>query len=688
MRRLEPLARKVASAEVMRHLSLELRGLRSSACVERIEELFRRQPGRLEIAVHPALVELWVAREFPLLRFASELERSGYQLSPCPGDRWMRSMIACFTLAGIGAALAPAFPGRTGPLALGGLALCIAGVPLACAAMRGLRRGVLVPELLLVVGLLAAGIGAAWSGGGLALMAALCLAGRIAHDRVLARQGGAAMSAEEAEGVLCRRIAGGRVELVSCGRIRRGDQLLIAPGELIPVEASADGAVDLVLDEGRLAPGERVPPGAWNAGSIAVRVTAARSFSASALGAALSPEQNAGSLHSIALLAAAAAGWALAGDGARGLEIAAAACCASSPAALALALLRRRVEARLRSEGLLVRRADFLERAASVRRVAFDRLAVTTPGALRFPEAVMRLSGEERAALAHLAVQSQHPRCLAVRRALAGRERSIELPVLDGAPVRVEASAGVELELAGSRYRLGAPRWAVERGAAPAAGLGFSRDGRLLAWLVADEELRAGARDELRAMIGHGLEPWLLSGDEPAHVAAAAGELGIACSRGGMRPCDKIAWLEERDRGDTLFLGDGVNDDDAGARAHASGTPSSHRPLPAAPSDFFLLRPGLAPVASALAAARELVAVTCWMRRLGGAATGAAIAISWAGVARPWHVAGLMPLAALLLAAAALRWIAVMSPGSGSRMRVARACPAVLEPAAAVATHS
>ncbi|HWM85759.1 MAG TPA: hypothetical protein VNO33_07970, partial [Kofleriaceae bacterium] len=163
MRRLEPLARRVASAEVLRHLSLELRGLRSSACVERIEELFRRQPGRLEIAVHPALLELWVAREFPLLRFASELERSGYQLSPSRGDRtdrWTRAMIACFLLAGIGEALASAFPGRAGPLALGGLALCIAGAPLACAAMTGLRRGVLVPELLLVVGLLAAGIGA------------------------------------------------------------------------------------------------------------------------------------------------------------------------------------------------------------------------------------------------------------------------------------------------------------------------------------------------------------------------------------------------------------------------------------------------------------------------------------------------------------------------------------------------
>jgi len=233
----------------------------------------------------------------------------------------------------------------------------------------------------------------------------------------------------------------------------------------------------------------------------------------------------------------------------------------------------------------------------------------------------------------------------------------------------------VEAEYAGSRYRLGAPDWVVERGAAPAAGLGFSRDGRLLAWLIADEALRPGARDAVDALVQQGLEPWLLSGDDDARVKAVAAELGIAPehARGNMKPEDKMAWLAEHGRKGALFIGDGLND--GAVDALVSGTPAADRPLRAAASDFSLIAPGLAPLAGALTAARELGVATRQLQRAGASVSGAAVLLSVAGLAHPLLVALFMPLAALTMAAWAARQLSGDAPARDRRARSAHLGP-------------
>jgi P-type Cu2+ transporter len=121
-----------------------------------------------------------------------------------------------------------------------------------------------------------------------------------------------------------------------------------------------------------------------------------------------------------------------------------------------------------------------------------------------------------------------------------------------------------------------------------------------------------------------------------------------------MQPHDKAAWLADRDHRDALFLGDGLNDGAAGAGALASGTPNADRPLSAAPSDFYLTEPGLAPVACALSAARELCAATGHARVVAGACSVVAALLAAAGLVAPLMVAAAMPLAGLAIAGAAL----------------------------------
>jgi Cu2+-exporting ATPase len=711
---LEPLARHIASAEVLRQLAFDVRGLHSGGCVWLIEELFRRQTGRLQIAVHRAMsrIELWVARDFRLDRFVSELERFGYTLAPVRAraaerTAGLRARIAQSAALAVASIVVPVVLGPrhaiaiAGVLVLGGLALWTSAPAFFRSALRGLRRGAIVAELPISVGLLCAWAGSAWSaatdaipvaGCGVAMLVALSVGGRALLDWMLERERRHALAGDGADGIVCRRVKNEKVDLVGCRRIHRGDDLLIAPGELVPVEAilsPGSEPAEFVFDaqDGGgprpVAAGERVPAGAYNAGSSAVRVCAAQPFSLAALFPAR-PEASASASHSgLALLLAAGAGaalWSLAGHGPRALDAAAAILLAWPPASFAIAIARQRVEARLRRDGLLVRRADFLERARAVRRVALDKAGTLTASSLelRFPEVLARLDAEECAALYHLASHSPHPRCAAVRRALA---REGQHSLLEGVAVRAEPCQGVEAEIEGRRYRLGAPRWVVERGAAPAAGLGFSRDGRLLAWFIADESPRPSARDGLAALSGLELETWLLSSDRPELVAEMAEALGVPAgrARGDMKPRDKVAWLAEHDRGDTLFIGDGITDGAAGAAASVSGTPAADRPLMAAASDFYLTSAGLSPVASALAAARELHLLVRLSQLAGGACSSAAVFLALVGMASPVLVAASMPVAALAIAAVATRSFArerAPGPGRSGRLELVAAPPA------------
>jgi P-type Cu2+ transporter len=655
---LAPLARKIASTEFVRRVALDVRGLHSGGCAWLIEELFLREPGRLQIAIDPARsrAELWVTRGFSIERFVGAVERFGYRLVP---ERTQERRIdavhrlaLCAALAGFAIALraAEASAGAAAGLldgvaaGLGPLALWIGGEELVRPARRALGRrdwcaaAAELPPILAV-----ACAAAAWGWTAAALLAGLCASGRLIEDWMLARERRRGSDAS-ADGLLCRRIAGERVDVVSCRRIRRGDELLLAPGDVLAVDAilsaRSDGAelAEAERPARRYAAGERVPAGAWNAGSRPIRVAAAGRFSLAALlpradGASCAAAPHAAQL--VLLAAAGAAAWALRGGGARAFEVAAAVLLAGSPAALGVAVARERVEAGLRQSGLLVRRADFFERARAVRRVLVDEIGTFTEAGLelRFPEALHRLSEPDRAALDHLAAHGRHPTCRAVRRALA---RIAPFPLGDGA-VRVDGG-GIETELDGARYRLDAPGWSIERGA---GGLGFWRDGRLLAWLVTDEAVRAGARAELEALADDGIQVLLLT-EKPARARELAGRIGLACELGAVKPGEAGA-LE----GDALVIAD------AAVGARVAGAPAGDRPLGAAAADFLLLGPGLAPVAGALRGARELAELCRRIRLVAGAAGACAAVLALAGAASPWLVGAAMPLGALAIAAGA-----------------------------------
>jgi Cu2+-exporting ATPase len=718
---LEPLAVGVTSASSICRLALDVQGMHCAGCVWLIEELFRRQRDGSEILVNPALgtIDLWVGREFPLARFVDSIERFGYQLGPARkgadarADGLLLRLGICLALAGNSMMLAAAiyFGLDAGPLhqlfvsaswAMAALSVIVGGPVFFRSAWQGLRQRILHLDVPISLGILLAFAGSSWAmvasrSHGIyfdtvSVFIALMLLGRVLQQRVLAANRRRLLADDGIDGILCRRVVKGRVEVVGCRALAEGDQLLVATGDLIPVACTlaegeaADVSLDWVSGESeprRFAAGETIPAGAFNAGRTALRLTAGQPFADSALIALLrAPRRSRGDqpgahasrlarrvsgIYVTLTLAAALGGlcaWWLAGDAARGIEVAIAVLVVTCPCAfgIALPLAHELFQAGLRRQGLFVRTADFADRARSVRRIVFDKTGTLTTGRLELrasdgTAALARLSAADRTALYDLAAQSNHPRSQAVRRAL---EEGGRVSLDSGVAVHEQPGAGIEAEIRGFRYRLGAPWWVTD-GALdnrPAgADLGFSIDGAPLAWFATYEAMRPDATNELGELARAGYELWILSGDQPERVAAAAAELGLDPARalGSMTPDGKAAWLAAHDRGDTLFLGDGINDGLAADDATCSGTPAIDRPFMATRSDFYLTTAGLAPIGRALAAAHRLARVARRNLVFTTSYNAAAVALCWAGLMRPWLAAVLMPASSIVVVAMTIR---------------------------------
>lgn len=255
----------------------------------------------------------------------------------------------------------------------------------------------------------------------------------------------------------------------------------------------------------------------------------------------------------------------------------------ATPAALAAATRA------LAAEGLLVSGARVLEGLASVGRFVFDKTGTLTRGAPRLAciEPLAASGVEEVLAIARrLERDSEHP----IARALVAGVASPAPGPWAHAPGEIEArpGCGIEGRLAGRRFRIGRPDWALAASAdegeadaassvrkAPAAPAGLADDlaagliwvlladdSGALAWIGVADPLRAGVEEALAALRERGLALEMLSGDASPSVEALARRLDLALERPGCRPEEKVARVRALQRAGerVAVVGDGVND--------------------------------------------------------------------------------------------------------------------------------
>ena len=434
-----------------------------------------------------------------------------------------------------------------------------------------------------------------------------------------------------------RRLAARGATIVACDgtlsyapveEIAKGDVILVAAGERVPVDAlviKGASEVDrsLVSGESELEPvakGTALQAGTLNlTGALTLEAVAAakdsflaemvRLMEAAEGGRALyrriadrTSALYAPVVHLTALITF--LGWLFAsGDWHRAMVIAIAVLIITCPCALGLAVPIVQVVAarRLFEQGVMVKDGSAMERLAGIDTVIFDKTGTLTLGTLRLVNGD-RITPDDMAVAAQLAMHSRHPVARAI--AEANRDVSMKSQILDA--VNEVPGFGLEASMNGSVWRLGRAQWALNDGA-EAMGTVLSCDGVLRASFVCEDRLRAGAAETAAELAGQGLVVEMLTGDHDANAKVTAGQAGIDAYRSGMLPGEKVARIAAfADRGrKVLMVGDGLNDAPALAAAHVSMAPATAADIGRNAADFVFLRESLTVIPFALDISRK-----------------------------------------------------------------------------------
>ena len=344
----------------------------------------------------------------------------------------------------------------------------------------------------------------------------------------------------------------------------------------------------------------------------------------------------------------------------------------ATPAALAAATLR------LQQLGLLVARGHVLEALPRITRVVFDKTGTLTEGAPQLRTVILLREDESEGAsagtneervrdiAAALESQNNHPLARAFRPWFGNRAAS---------NLRAVTGRGVAGSCDGVDYRLGLPDFVGElresspdeHGSAHAVSpVAPTAEGQWLllgdrqgpiAWFGLGDEIRPSAAVTVAMLDEQGVATELLSGDQSAEVPRLASLAGIAEFRAGAAPEDKLAHLKvlqgRRER--VLMIGDGINDVPVLSGADVSVAMMSAADLAQSRADAILLKGDLCALPRAFALASRCRTII--RQNLGWAILYNALALPLAflGLVPPWAAAIGMSLSSLIVVVNALR---------------------------------
>jgi Cu2+-exporting ATPase len=302
--------------------------------------------------------------------------------------------------------------------------------------------------------------------------------------------------------------------------------------------------------------------------------------------------------------------------------------------------------ARLTRLGMLVTRADAIERLAHADTVVFDKTGTLTAGAAAVTE-VELLSDLPRARVLAIAAalerQSAHP--------LAAAFRESESAGVSAQGVTEIEGAGLEGMVDGVTWRLGRRAFAAGPGgeAADDRGLFLGSVTGLAARIVVGTALRPEARAAIDALRALGLRVLIASGDSRDAVAQVAGALHIDQAHARLDPAGKIALVRELEAGGrrAFVIGDGINDGPVLAAAHVSCAMGQGSAIAQAASDLLLIHENLAVLPEAIGSARAALRVV--HQNLGWALCYnlAAVPLAALGLVPPWLAALGMSMSSL-----------------------------------------
>ncbi len=479
----------------------------------------------------------------------------------------------------------------------------------------------------------------------------LILLGRLLEAVARGRASQAIAGLMELRPATARVLRGGEEREVPVDEVAIGDEVLIRPGERVPVDAivfAGESFVDESTITGEPVPaakreGDEVFGGTVNgAGALTVRV--ARIGADTVLGRVLATVAEAQSAKApiarqadriagvlvpcaLAVAALAFAAWlAFAPPPALSFAFVAAvsvlliACPCAMGLATPTAILVG--SGRGAERGVLIRNGAALETLARARVIAFDKTGTLTTGRpvltdRLLPDGSGAVPDGTLALIAAAERLSEHPLAAALVAAAGGDPPPV-------ASFSVEPGLGIAAEIAGHEVLVGSARFLEGRGIdcavaeAPRAGLeadGMTAvlaaiDGEPAALLGFSDPPREEASDALSALAALGFDIVMITGDGRATAQAVARALGIAEVEAEILPDRKAESVRalRREGRRVAFVGDGINDAPALAEADTGIAIGSGTDIAIESADVVLMAGDLRGVVTAIRLARRTLA--------------------------------------------------------------------------------
>ena len=485
------------------------------------------------------------------------------------------------------------------------------------------------------------------------------------------------------------RLEDGQENLVPVAQLKRGDTVLVRPGETIPADAkiiSGASSVDESLLTGESLPlskqvGEQVIGGSVNIESpltLSVEKVGADTV-LSAMNRVLQRAQlekpqltrladrvASYFVGALLLIAGVVAYWWWQHQPEDAFWITLSVLVVTCPCALSLATPAALTAATgaMTRLGLLITRGHALETLARVDHILFDKTGTLTLGQLQVDEIIPQrelAAPQCLAIVAALERQSEHP----IGKAILKKAETMPAERVTATEVNASPGQGMEGMVSGQRYRIGNPDYALGL-SGKSLELSDSHVGSLV--VLADEqgplavfrltdELRSQALATVVALKQLDISVEISSGDHAPAVRRIAEQLGIEYSSGAKRPEQKLQRVRELQAQGKIvaMVGDGVNDSPVLACAQVSIAMGSGAEIARSNADMVLLSERLDRIVDGVVLSRRSLRII--RQNLGWALSYNALALPLAasGYIAPWMAAIGMSLSSLIVVLNALR---------------------------------
>ena len=275
--------------------------------------------------------------------------------------------------------------------------------------------------------------------------------------------------------------------------------------------------------------------------------------------------------------------------------------------------------------GIFIKGGRFLELLTQIDTIVFDKTGTLTYGTPDVLEIISYggVPDDDVLALAASAEERlSHPVAVAIVR--AARQRGLAVPERSASDYRI--GLGVQAEVAGTTVLVGCRRWMSQHGiddgiadhdvdrinGGPATPVYIARNGRLIGLIVYEDPVRPEAAEVIAALKTAGMQDIvMLTGDHPAVARGVAARLGITRYLADLLPEQKLEFVKtcQAEGHIVAVVGDGINDSPALAQADVGIAVRGGTDVARETADVALLEGNLWKIPDAIETSHEALAL-------------------------------------------------------------------------------